>query len=686
MNVLSHGPRSNRRSPVTEMRRPLLWACLIVVATGCRASLQLEPSDHETVLAEQLLPGPSPSSPGPYDVRTLTYGHGDDTRRPEYADAVAFSTETVDASKLVSFGNRSDSRTDYWGFSPTEFPLNGRVWYPDGEGPFPLVLVVHGNHNERDFSDPGYDYLGELLASRGYILASIDMNFVNGVQGENDARGWLLLKHLEAWKGFNADDSNPFAGKVDMGNLALIGHSRGGEAVGHAAAFNRLSHYPDNANLTFDFNFDIKAIIAIAPVDGQYLPTDRHVPVENVDYMVFHGSHDGDVTSFHGLRLYQRVQFTDDLPHLKTAIYVYRANHGQWNTTWGAGDRGPRSARSLDLRGLLDPEDQQEFAKIYVSAFLDQSLRGDGRYLPLFRDHRVAGGWLPETMYVTQFQDGTFLPLATFEEDIDVTSGSTKGVGLMGDSLSTWRERDLALRSRNRANTSASQVNQAVWLGWNREVRGSEDLGRPATFTISVPDTLGAAWGVGASASLQLSLAATDDEPGPRAAADTTGSQDGPNEATDNQDGLEETGGRTDGADGPSSNADAGTASVGDEGDEEDTDEPINLSIEVVDSRGRSAKVTLGNYGPIRRPLETRILRRADQEEDRFDELYELVLQTFSIPLSDFTRVDPALDLRTLAEIRLVFDLSEAGTVVLDDVGIAFLDDAYTAVRVPSDN
>jgi hypothetical protein len=195
------------------------------------------------------------------------------------------------------------------------------------------------------------------------------------------------------------------------------------------------------------------------------------------------------------------------------------------------------------------------------------------------------------------------------------------------------------------------------------------------TFTISVPDTLGSAWGVGASASLQLSLAATDDEPGPRAAADTTDSQ--------NQD-------RLSGADEPRSNADADRASVGDEGevsdDEEDTDEPINLSIEVVDSRGRSAKVTLGNYGPIRRPLETRILRRTDQEEDRFDELYELVLQTFSIPLSDFSRVNPALDLRTLAEIRLVFDLSEAGTVVLDDVGIAFLDDAYTAVRVPSNN
>ena len=659
---------------MSQLTRSVVWASLVVSAVGCRASLQLEPSDHETVLAEQLLPGPSPSSPGPYRVQTLTYGHGDDSQRAEYGDAVAFETETVDASKLVSLGNQADSRSDYWGFTPKEFPLNGRVWYPDGEGPFPLVLVVHGNHNQRDFSDPGYDYLGELLASRGYILASIDMNFVNGVSGENDARGWLLLKHLQAWKAFNADDSNPFAGKVDMSNLALIGHSRGGEAVGHAAAFNVLSHYPDDANLTFDFGFDIKAIIAIAPVDGQYLPTDRYVPVENVDYMVFHGSHDGDVTSFHGLRLYQRVEFTDDLPHLKAAIYVYRANHGQWNTTWGAGDRGPRSARSLDLRGLLDPEAQQEFAKIYISAFLEHSLRGDGRYLPLFRDHRVAGGWLPETVYVTQFQDDTFRPLATFEEDIDVTTGSVEGVGLMGDSLSTWRERELALRSRNRATTSASQINQAVWLGWNREVRGSDELGRPATFAISLPEALGAAWSLGGGASLQLSLLAADNKPGPREAADDE-EESNPSARPSDTGAV-----NADGDDGEP------TDDTEDADEADETEEPIDLSIEVVDGKGRSAKVTLSSYGPIRRPLETRILRRADQEEDRFAELYELVLQTFSIPLSDFTRLDPALDLRTLAEIRLVFDLSEAGTVVLDDVGIAFLDDAYMTVRVPSDN
>ncbi|SVB06273.1 uncharacterized protein METZ01_LOCUS159127, partial [marine metagenome] len=122
----------------------------------------------------------------------------------------------------------------------------------------------------------------------------------------------------------------------------------------------------------------------------------------------------------------------------------------------------------------------------------------------------------------------------------------------------------------------------------------------------------------------------------------------------------------------------------GDANDEERAEEPVDVSVEIVDSQGRSAKVALSGYGPIRRPLEIHVLRRGDLERSRFAELHEFVFQTFSIPLSDFTQLDPALDLETLNEIRLVFDLSVAGTVVLDDVGIAFLDDAFMAVRMPS--
>lgn len=435
---------------------------------GCYPAIRLSPNDADRLLDRQLVEAPNPAMRGPYPVLTLYYGSGTDLRRPEYRDSVAIVTPTVDASALVDLGGSADERNDYWGFTPEEMPLNARVWYPDGDGPFPLVLVVHGNHDMRDFSDPGYDYLGDLLASRGYVLASIDQNFINGgIRGENDARGWFLLKHLEQFEGFGSDEENPFFGLVDMSRIALIGHSRGGEAVANAVAFNSLARYPDDANLRFDFDFDIRGIVSIAPVDGQYLPTGRKVVVEDVSFLTFHGSHDGDVTSFHGLRLYDRVELGDaDEPLFKAAIYVYRANHGQWNTVWGAHDRGPRSGRSLDLRSLLPTGEQMRFAEIYVSAFLEAVLRRNYAYLPIFRDHRVAGEWLPKTMYQTRFETNAFQELASFEEDIDVETGSLEGVRLRGDSLAVWKESTLGLRSSNRPTTSASQETQVVTVGW----------------------------------------------------------------------------------------------------------------------------------------------------------------------------------------------------------------------------
>ena len=618
-------------------------AFAVAAAFGCYGSLNLTPSDHATVLSEQRLDASHPARPGPYSVLRLYYGSGTDKNRPEYRDSVSIVTESVDASKLVDLGTSADERNGYWGFTPKEFPINGRVWYPDGDGPFPLVLIVHGNHNMKDFSDPGYGYLGELMASRGFVFASVDQNFINGgIRNENDGRGWFLLKHIDAFKEFAANDSTPFYDKIDFDRIALIGHSRGGEAVGHAAAFNRLSRYPDDASVEFDFHHGVRAIIAIAPVDGQYLPTGRPVPVENVNYMVFHGSHDGDVTSFHGLRLYNRLQFTDDEDYFKTAIYMYRANHGQWNTVWGSKDFGPRSERRLDLRGLVPPEDQQEFGKIYISAFLEVTLHDDDEYMPMFRDHRTIGEWLPKTMYVTRFQSSSFRPLATFEEDIDVTTATAHGVKLEGDSLGTWREELLDLRSRNRPNTSNSQQSNALRLGWNNRIAGEDDtVGTPASYTISLPDGLAVNWGLTSSSRLDLMLAAVEGSPGPRA-----------------PDGEEE----EDAAEGAEPATDPPSGS-----DSED-EEPIDLSVEITDAQGNSARVALSAYGPIRRPLKTVVRRRNDA--DSFDTQWELVLQSYSIPLADFAN-GSSLDASGIRQIRLVFDRTESGTVIVDDIGFS---------------
>lgn len=647
-----------------DNRARLLAGAALLAAASCAPALKLTPSDADVVLARQALDAPDPGKPGSFGVLTLYYGSGTDKNRPEFRDSVAIETDPVDASKLVSLGESAKSRNKYWGFGPDKMPLNARVWYPDGPGPFPLVLVVHGNHNMKDFSDPGYDYLGRLLASRGYILASVDENFINGsIRGENDARGWFLLKHVELFGRFNQEEGNPFRGKVDMGNIALMGHSRGGEAVANAAAFNRLKYYPDDATLKFDFGYDIKGIVSIAPVDGQYLPTGRKVEVVDVSYLTFHGSHDGDVTSFHGLRIYDRLRFTDGAFRFKSAIYMYRANHGQWNTVWQNKDNGPRSARNLDLRGLVPQEDQRRFAEIYISAFLDVVLKGDKRYLPIFRDHRVIGQWLPRTMFVTRYETSAFRPLATFEEDIDVTSGTEPGVRLVGDSLATWKEATLPLRSANRSSTdvSQSQENQAVWLGWNNRIAGDDTtrVGPPARFSVELPEGLARSWGLGSGTTLDLMLGATRATPGPRKdpAADTT-------KKADRQ-------GKRGGGGGDRPKA-----------DEDEEKPPIDLSIQVEDAAGRAATLNLRDYGAIRRPLETRVLRRADLERQRFADTWELILQTYSIPLGDFVAASPGLDVTALRAVRLVFDRSVAGEVAVDQIGFSALDPAFLSARV----
>ena len=272
--------------PLTKVKKVIVVIGLLIGISGLIASLFLYNSDgydldpilNAAKASEskiKTLQLQSPAEKGPFTVKELTYGSGFDRHRTEYGSDVTLKTDSVNGVAFIDDweGFSGWVREKYWGFDSKALPINGRVWYPEGKGTFPLVLVVHGNHIMQDYSDPGYDYLGELLASRGIILASVDENFINGawtdlisgLDEENDARAWLLLEHLKVWHQWNGDKDNQFYKKIDTSNIALIGHSRGGEAVAHAAMFNKLPYYPDDAAIKLDYNYNIKSVIAIAP-------------------------------------------------------------------------------------------------------------------------------------------------------------------------------------------------------------------------------------------------------------------------------------------------------------------------------------------------------------------------------------------------------------------------------------
>ncbi len=422
-----------------------------------------------------------PSLRGAYEVRKFTYGSGGNKMRPEFGEKVDYKSKTVNGKYILPTwkGEQAEKRSWYWGFGVEEWALNGITWMPEGDGPFPIVLIVHGNHGMEEYSDPGYEYLGQLLASRGYITVSVDENFINGSWAgdfrgkELPARAWLLLKHLEQWRDWNNDPSHELSGKANLDEVALVGHSRGGEAVPIAAAFNTLPYFPDDSREKFDFNFGIKSVIAIAPTDYRY---DRRVRIENVDFLGIQGSYDSDEDSFYGLRQLQRTDFTDSSFHLKTGVYVHGANHGQFNSIWGRHDSGFPGKLFLNTEPMITGEEQRKYAEVLISSFLEVSIRGNQEYASIFRDLRVADSWLPDnTLALSLYEDSQTEYWADFEEDIDITTVGSGDVTV--DGYDVWAEDYLQFRA------GLHQENHALVLGWN-----SDSIPESASFSIQLAD------------------------------------------------------------------------------------------------------------------------------------------------------------------------------------------------------
>ncbi|MCK0110582.1 hypothetical protein MWU75_00275 [Ornithinimicrobium sp. F0845] len=374
-----------------------------------------------------------PSARGPHEVTSTSYASAVPGPTDHYASADV-TTSPVDASGLISGWRSGDTRSQVWGFDASALPVNGAVWAPAEGGPFPLVLIAHGNSPHAD-SDLGFAYLADVLASRGYVVASLDMGFLNtsvldragGIVGADRTRAWLVLQHLRQWAAWQ-EGGGPVAAQVDLGRVALVGHSRGGEAVAAATALDALGSDPELPGHDLTTGVTISSVVALAPSDGLVPVGGEPVVLQDVNYLTLAGSHDADVGAFAGSNQYARTATSDDT--VKAAVLIHRANHSQFNARWGRYDVGlGLSKHVLDTAALLAPEQQRQVATVLVSAFLDHTLRDDRAAGTLFDGTLPEAGWLPDTGYRVAAASGERGGVIGFDDAVVGAAGLDTSLG-----------------------------------------------------------------------------------------------------------------------------------------------------------------------------------------------------------------------------------------------------------------
>ena len=382
-------------------------------------------------------------------VATPTVHTGQTGESPELGRTGAFQLGTVEAKYTM----RGRSRITGWGavtgkLEQADRTLNVRFWYPavpattgepsryvhalkapgqasltvvsDGiaianatplkRQTFPLVLMSHGYGGwSTQFSN-----LAEHIASRGYVVASIDhqdlpvsgigtalLSFGNVLVDRTLDQRQILAQILAGAR----DKKTPYLAQIDPQAVGLIGYSMGGygaiATAGAAYTFDSspMSNIPKDAQTRLrDAAIQpapIKALVTFAPWGGQpdsRAWTAKAVANIKVPVLLVAGNQD-DVVNFK-----QGVSWLyDSMTGTARYMLVYReARHNIVGNDFALG-KNERSAAYEFLKEPVWRSDRlNAINQHFVTAFLDLTLKGDASkraYLNVPTVDSNAGEW-----------------------------------------------------------------------------------------------------------------------------------------------------------------------------------------------------------------------------------------------------------------------------------------------------
>lgn len=276
---------------------------------------------------------------------------------------------------------------------PTQ--VSGVLAMPAGEGPFPVAVVLHGQHaqceNPKNFGvagfakdisaetwplvcraeqgyggtgylrhEDGLSYLTEQLARQGVASISIDLNassaFWGGMTDRSKAVEALVQTHLGLLQSFNSGDNKGLdlpqvKGKFDLTKLAYIGHSQSGGFVAESVASGSQPN--------------LKAAVLLQPIDPILPPVTSSVPT-----LLVRGSCDEDVKPESGLESIAKLNSEGGVPAYD--LLIQNAGHAMMNT----------NLEGTSCPGKIDPGVARNQAAVSISGFVASILAGKAPVVP----------------------------------------------------------------------------------------------------------------------------------------------------------------------------------------------------------------------------------------------------------------------------------------------------------------
>jgi hypothetical protein len=268
--------------------------------------------------------------------------------------------------------------------------LTGMIAAPPTGDNLPIAVVIHGSHGsgcastdgmteewpcpdseKRHFE--GFAYLLEALARQGYVALAINANPVYAMAyGETDTpRRMPVLFDLymaqlaAAGRGETADFGIDLKGRLDLGRVAVLGHSQGGAGVNTIMKSRAGRDTPEQINAG---QGPIAAAILLAP-SGSGDPEGRLTAPSAVILPAC----DRDIAGLDGQDYYERQRLKSDSGVPVVSVLLQRANHNRFNSALEDEQLANQTA-ACSPEALLAPEVQRSFLAEYAPRFFDDAL------------------------------------------------------------------------------------------------------------------------------------------------------------------------------------------------------------------------------------------------------------------------------------------------------------------------